>query len=272
MATESPFSGLPVPQNASLLDKNGNVSLPWLRFFMSITSRTGNLEDVQTQYSVGLESEAIMDRLRAAEDRIADLSSSLAASDQQVRDLSSLVDYLAASPGDEQIDVEASTNLPVGAIQPYGGATAPIGWLSCDGSAVSRATYHSLFSVIGTAFGAGDGSTTFNLPDGRDRAFFGAGSTLTLGATGGAASVNLAHTHDQGTLANSTAGAHTHDTTVTGETVQSGTGSTVGADGTYASTSNGDHTHVITGSTGSALTSTSILPPYFVGNWIIKYQ
>ena len=55
---------------------------------------------------------------------------------------------------------------PIGAIVPYGGDTAPTGYLLCDGSAVSRTTYADLFAVIGTKYGSGDGSTTFNLPDG----------------------------------------------------------------------------------------------------------
>lgn len=59
--------------------------------------------------------------------------------------------------------------LPIGSIVPYGTTTAPTNWLVCDGSAVSRTTYANLFAVIGTSFGSGDGSTTFNLPDLRGR-------------------------------------------------------------------------------------------------------
>ena len=55
-------------------------------------------------------------------------------------------------------------DAPVGAIQAFGGSTAPLGWLMCDGSAVSRTTYAALFAVIGTRYGAGDGSISFNLP------------------------------------------------------------------------------------------------------------
>ena len=58
-----------------------------------------------------------------------------------------------------------NTNTPVGSINLYAGSTAPTGWLICDGSAVSRTTYANLFSVIGTTYGTGDGSTTFNLPN-----------------------------------------------------------------------------------------------------------
>lgn len=53
---------------------------------------------------------------------------------------------------------------------------APAGWLLCDGAAISRTTYATLFAAIGTAFGAGDGSTTFNVPDLRGRAPIGAGA------------------------------------------------------------------------------------------------
>lgn len=59
--------------------------------------------------------------------------------------------------------------VPAGAIVPFAGTTAPAGYLMADGSAVNRATYDNLFAAIGTAYGAGDGSTTFNLPDLRGR-------------------------------------------------------------------------------------------------------
>lgn len=66
---------------------------------------------------------------------------------------------------------------PIGTILPYGGASAPSGWFLCQGQAVSRTTYSELFAVIGTAFGEGDGSTTFNLPDMRESVPKGAGLT-----------------------------------------------------------------------------------------------
>lgn len=58
------------------------------------------------------------------------------------------------------------SDTPVGTITGYAGATPPNGWLKCDNSAVSRTTYAELYSVIGTTYGTGDGSTTFNLPNG----------------------------------------------------------------------------------------------------------
>ena len=65
---------------------------------------------------------------------------------------------------------------PVGAMNAYAGSSAPSGWLLCNGAAVSRSTYSALFSVVSTAYGAGDGSTTFNVPDLRGRVPFGLNS------------------------------------------------------------------------------------------------
>lgn len=76
------------------------------------------------------------------------------------------------STGDVKKQIAGSTltaiyaDAPIGAIAAFGGSIAPTGWLICDGSAISRTTYAALFAVIGTKYGSGDGSTTFNLPDG----------------------------------------------------------------------------------------------------------
>jgi microcystin-dependent protein len=132
-----------------------------------------------------------------------------------------------------QIDNVTSTAMPTGALVPYAGTSAPSGFLLCYGQEVSRTTYASLFSAIGTTYGTGDGSTTFNLPDLRGRAVAGqddmGGSSAnrltgqsggvngdTLGGTGG----NETHTLTEAELA-----AHTH--TVNSVTVYgiSGTGS-----------------------------------------------
>ena len=79
--------------------------------------------------------------------------------------------------------------LPIGSIVPYGTTTAPTNWLVCDGSAVSRTTYANLFAVIGTSFGSGDGSTTFNLPNLKGRVAVGQDTSDTsfdtMGETGG---------------------------------------------------------------------------------------
>lgn len=70
----------------------------------------------------------------------------------------------------------AINGVPAGSVLPFAGSTAPDGFLLCDGAAVSRATYSQLYSVLGVAYGAGDGSTTFNLPDIRGRVAVGAGA------------------------------------------------------------------------------------------------
>ena len=59
----------------------------------------------------------------------------------------------------------ATGGAPAGAVMMYGAIVPPTGWLVCDGSAVSRVTYSDLFTVLGTSFGVGNGSTTFNLPN-----------------------------------------------------------------------------------------------------------
>lgn len=59
--------------------------------------------------------------------------------------------------------------IPTGSVMPFAGSSAPSGWVLCDGSAVSRTTYEDLYTLIGTTYGSGDGSTTFNLPDLRGR-------------------------------------------------------------------------------------------------------
>ena len=83
------------------------------------------------------------------------------------------------------------TRGKVGVITAYAGADEPTGWLQCDGRAISRTTYAELFNVIGITYGAGDGSTTFNLPDLRDSFPVGAGTSYDVGDTGGEAAVAL---------------------------------------------------------------------------------
>ena len=101
-----------------------------------------------------------------------------------------------------QIDVagtfiDAADLTPAGAIICFGGAAAPTGWLLCDDSAVSRTTYADLFTVIGTTYGVGNGSTTFNVPDMRGVFVRGAGTAGTLtNANGSAFTAVLAATEN----------------------------------------------------------------------------
>jgi microcystin-dependent protein len=103
-------------------------------------------------------------------------------------------------------DYNTLLGVPAGCIMPYAGATAPDGWLLCHGQPVSRTDYADLFVAIGTAYGVGDGSTTFNVPDlrgrvtaGKDdmggsdagRLSGGVANRTTLGGAGGAATHTL---------------------------------------------------------------------------------
>jgi len=86
-------------------------------------------------------------------------------------------------------DNSAGSYIPIGTMTMFAGSTPPEGWLICDGSAISRTTYASLFNKIGTTYGAGDGSTTFNIPNFKGRVPVGLDSSQgefdTLGETGG---------------------------------------------------------------------------------------
>ena len=96
--------------------------------------------------------------------------------------------------------------FPIGAITSYAGSIAPTNWLICDGSAISRTTYADLFNAIGITYGAGNGSTTFNLPDLQGKIPVGKDTTQnefdTLGETGGEKTHTLtidempSHKHD----------------------------------------------------------------------------
>lgn len=168
--------------------------------------------------------------------------------------------------------------IPTGVVEMFAGSTAPVGWLICDGSSVSRKTYSDLFKVIGTTYGVGDSNTTFTLPDMRGRVPMGVGqgtglTNRTLAATTGAethtlAETNLpAHGHSftpSGTL--NTESSHTHGSANAGGHIHSsnnsfllyvgsGGGANLNVGTSYqiynlnaTIQSNGDHSH---GSTNS---------------------
>jgi microcystin-dependent protein len=89
--------------------------------------------------------------------------------------------------------IQAQAYLPSGMVLYFANSTVPTGWLQCDGSAVSRTTYANLYAAIGTVYGAGDGSTTFNLPDTRGQFIRGWASASTTAAvvTGSIATTTL---------------------------------------------------------------------------------
>lgn len=137
---------------------------------------------------------------------------------------------------------------PVGAIVMFGGGAAPQGYLMCQGQAVSRATYSALFAVVGTSFGGGDGSSTFNVPNlvGKFPVGYAAGDTdfNALGKTGGAKRVTL--------LPDETPGAK------------------LGIGGGYAGLNGTAGPNQVGANTTSPVQSHQNLPPYVAVNFIIK--
>lgn len=159
---------------------------------------------------------------------------------------------------------------PSGVMKQFAGSSAPTGWLLCNGSAVSRTTYAALFAVVGSTFGAGDGSTTFNLPDTRNRVLIGGGSLYAVGATGGSAdAVVVAHSHT-----GTTDGVGDHAHTALGNNTNGRFTSNGAAGGEFSVTQTtsgaGAHAHTFTtGSSGVSGTNAN-LPPYLAVNMIIK--
>lgn len=162
---------------------------------------------------------------------------------------------------------------PVGSISPYAGASAPTGWLLCDGTAISG-SYTELIALVGA-----------NTPDLRGRFLYGktaAGTGSTLLGTGGSTTIseaNLpAHSHAAGTLSTSTTGSHqhtyvdrNHDDSVA---VNTGSDYTVG----YVQTQNrttdaaGNHSHTVSGSTAATGSGSAYLQPFTSVTYIIKHD
>ena len=141
---------------------------------------------------------------------------------------------------------DSSILNPTGSIIMYGAAAAPGGYYLCEGAAISRSTYSALFGVIGTTYGAGDGSTTFNVPDFRDRAPYGA-STFTLGSKT-AGEVNASGQNSTGTGTSGSSGA---------STVANNTGSGTTGTGTTGTATSGGTAPSIPGSTYNTGSGTS---------------
>ena len=134
----------------------------------------------------------------------------------------------------------------VGAIKPWTKATAPAGYLLCNGGAVSRSTYAELFAVTGTTYGVGDGSTTFNVPQLQGKMPQGFdGNTYNLAGTGGANTVTVAVTNNQAAT-----NATNQAVTITGSIDNT----------SLTSAQLASHAHTFTSTNGGAATAASINP------------
>ena len=137
-----------------------------------------------------------------------------------------------------------------------GGTLVDGGWLKCDGTAVGRTRYAALFNAIGTTFGNGNGSTTFNLPDLRGRTIFGTGSTVTLGQNDGRVETNRGPGHE-------------HAITQTTADVATNTQTTPGGANRVTGGGASPYVHDHTGTTGSGLGATNALG-YMGINYLVK--
>jgi microcystin-dependent protein len=169
------------------------------------------------------------------------------------------LNYVDGVTSNIQTQFNNLVTIPAGVITQFGGSTAPTGWVLCDGTAYSRTvTYNNLFTAVGTTYGGGDGSTTFNVPNLKGRVPVGRDASQsefdTLAETGGLKEV---------TLTTAQIPNHSH----AGQIVfGGGSGSTgVRADGIGSSQPD---TGGVNGTTGGAHTN---LQPYIVVNYIIKF-
>ena len=175
--------------------------------------------------------------------------------------------------GSNLADIEG---VNTGIILPWSDSSVPSGFLECNGAAVSRTTYATLFAVVGTTWGVGDGSTTFNLPDLQDSCCQNESPTKTFATTGGANTVavtgNITGNTGSTTLDIPTIAAHSHtDASRFGGGGEYPSGGTAAATsvGTSGSTGGGGgHTHPFSGTFVGD--SKSTLQPYLTIMYIIK--
>ena len=161
-----------------------------------------------------------------------------------------------------------------GLIIPWPDSSVPSGFLECDGSAVSRTTYANLFAVVGTNYGVGDGSTTFNLPDLQDKvcvhksptkAQFSTGGADTVAATGNVTGASAGNT----TIDIPTLAAHTHSVVNPGTAGSGGPGGNGQGSSTRSTGGSGAHGHSVSSATFTG-GSDSVLQPYMAMLYIIK--
>lgn len=172
-----------------------------------------------------------------------------------------------------QVDTAiAAAAIAVGIVSPFAGATAPSGWLLCNGQAVSRTTYAALFAIVATTYGTGDGSTTFNVPDLRGEFIRGLDASRGIDggrALGSAQSADIA-AHNHTATSTVTDPGHEHDILTSVQLLAAG-GGAIGSFGATPGTSTDTATTGITVATTVAnSTGTETRPRNIALNFIIK--
>ena len=159
--------------------------------------------------------------------------------------------------------------IPIGVVQAYAGNTVPDGWLLCDGSAISRTDYAELYAVIGDTYGAGDGSTTFNLPNLVDKFVEG---SATSGTVKGAGLPNIVGSVTfRKSYSGTSAYAAIYDNT--GSLVDGGDGSAAGGNELSSQGGGAGQKLNIDASRSNAIygSSDTVQPPALTMQYIIKY-
>jgi microcystin-dependent protein len=172
--------------------------------------------------------------------------------------------------------------IPTATIVPWSDSSVPTGFLECNGAAVSRSTYSALFAIVGTTYGAGDGSSTFNVPDLQDNVPVGKSNNKALASTGGANTVastgNVGGSTANATLSTGQLASHSHSVPRDGPTNDPASGNLGRAKfgqnagpGNFNSGGAGSgqgHSHNMSATfSGDA---TSVLQPYLAIIYIIK--
>ena len=279
MATITRPAGAYTPQNAIgntnkyQTDSANNVAISSSK----MDGEFNKLFDVATNHDNSIE---------ALQDPDSNLPTAVAAANDNVLILDASDDYSPKKTVLQEI-IDLIPTVPAGAVMPFAGTDAPLGWLLCNGAAVSRDTYSDLFDVLGTTFGAGDGSTTFNTPDMRGRITLGldniGGSDAgrldvanTLGGAGGAQ--KKSSSTDSHTLSINQIPSHKHPQTANEDKDFIGNGGTgaIVQGQTSGGFANGESYQILTKSAGGGeghahtITNFDVLPPYLLLNYIIK--
>ena len=208
---------------------------------------------------------AMTGNLPAGGNKITGLAAGTTAGDSaRFEQLPSATNILAVASGGTGLGTGENLAI-VGEIKMWGTGTAPMGYLLCNGAAVSRATYSALFTLLSTTFGVGDGATTFNVPDFRDRMPIGAGTTYSANSSGGSANaVVVSHTH----TATSTDAGHVHG--VDAFATAGGGGLTTGVQSGAKNTGSGFANITTTVDAAGVSGTNANLPPYRGIYFIIK--